>query len=160
MKTMIYYYTLSGHCEELSGKIADQMHCEKEKIIEKKKRLSKGFLRFLNGRSALKKESAEIESVRNEPGRFDGIVVVTPFWAASPVPAVRGFLERYHQDLKGKKLGLILTNLGSDPAEVFPKYEELFPEALVKKSFTKARGEWQNPKEDEMIKQFILEFGK
>ena len=73
MKTMVYYYTLSGHCEELSGKIADQMHCASEKIIEKKKRLSKGFLRFLNGRSALQKKSADVASVRNEPGQFDRI---------------------------------------------------------------------------------------
>jgi menaquinone-dependent protoporphyrinogen IX oxidase len=160
MRTMVYYYTLSGHCEKLSGKIADQMHCESERIIEKQKRLSKGFLRFLNGRSALQKKSADVASVRNDPGQFERIVIVTPFWAASPTPAVRGFLEKYHQDLKGKKLGLILTNLGTDPAEVFPKYQELFPEPLVKRSFTKAKGEWQNPKEDEMIKQFVLEFDK
>lgn len=160
MKTMVYYYTLTGHCEELSGKIAGQMHCASERIIEIKKRLSIGFLRFLNGRSALQKKSADVESVRNEPGQFDRIVIVTPIWAASPTPAVRGFLEKYHQDLEGKKLGLILTNLGSDPTEAFTKYQELFPEPLVKKSFTKARDEWRNPKEDEKIKQFVLEFDK
>ena len=160
MSTMVYYYTLTGHCEKLSGKIADQMHCETERIIEKKKRLSKGFLRFLNGGSAIQKRSAEVASVRNEPGQFDRIVVVTPFWAASPTPAIRGFLELYHQDLKGKKLGLVLTNLGTDPAEAFAKYQELFPEPLAKKSFTKAKGEWQNPREDELIREFVLEIDK
>ncbi|MHC4105650.1 MAG: flavodoxin family protein [Planctomycetota bacterium] len=115
-------------------------------------------MKFLNGRSALQKKSADIVSVKNEPDQFDRIVIVTPFWAASPTPAVRGFLEKYYQELKGKKLGLILTNLGTDPAEAFPKYQELFPEPLFKKSFTKAKGEWQNPKENERIKQFVLEF--
>ena len=142
MKTIVYYYTLTGHCEKLSGKIADQLHCESERIIDKKKRRSKGLLRFLNGSSALRKKTADVTSVRNEPGQFDRIVIVTPIWAASPTPAVRGFLEKYYQELKGKKLGLILTNLGSDPAEAFPKYQELFPEPFVKKSFTKAKGEW------------------
>ena len=160
MSTVVYYYTLTGHCEKLSGKIADQMHCETERIIEKKKRLSKGFLRFLNGGSAIQKRSAEVAAVRNEPGQFDRIVVVTPFWAASPTPAVRGFLELYHQDLKGKKLGLVLKNLGTDPAEAFAKYQELFPEPLVKKSFTKAKGEWQNPREDELIREFVLAIDK
>jgi menaquinone-dependent protoporphyrinogen IX oxidase len=158
MKTIVYYYTLTGQCEKLSGKIADQMQCETERIIEKKRRLSKGFLRFLNGRSAMKGESAEVKPVHNEPGQFDRIVVVTPFWAASPTPAVRGFLEKYQQDLKGKKLGLIVTNLGSDPDIAFPKYQELFPEPLIMKSFTKAKDEWQNPKEDELVKQFVSEF--
>ena len=160
MRTMVYYYTLSGHCEKLSRKIADQMHCESERIVEKKKRISWGFLRFLNGGSAVQNKTAEVASVANEPGQFDRVVVVTPFWAASPTPAVRGFLERYHQDLRGKKLGLVLTNLGTDPADAFPKYQELFPEPLVWKSFTKAKGEWQNPKEDELIKQFVLEIDK
>jgi menaquinone-dependent protoporphyrinogen IX oxidase len=117
-------------------------------------------LRFLNGRSAVQKKSAAIASVRNEPSQFDRIVIVAPLWAASPTPAVRGFLEKYHEDLKGKRLGLVLTNLGTDPAEAFPKHQELFPEPLVKKSFTKAKGEWENPKEDERIKQFVSEFEK
>ena len=160
MSTIIYYYTLTGTCEKLARKIADQLHCESEKIIERKKRISRGFLRFLNGGSAVQRKSSEVESVRNEPGHFDTVVVVTPFWAASPTPAVRGFLEKYRDDLEGKKLGLVLTNLGTDPAEVFPKYQELFPEPLIKKSFTKAKGEWQNPKEDEMIKQFVLDFDR
>jgi flavodoxin len=155
---MIYYYSLSGHCEELSGKIADRMDCERERIIEKKKRLSKGFLRFLNGSAAVQKTSADIDPVKNEPGQFDRIVIITPFWAASPTPAIRGFLDRYHQDLKGKKLGLVVTNLGSDPDVAFTKYEELFPEPLVKKSFTKAKGEWADPKEEERINEFISEF--
>ena len=134
------------------------MHCESERIVEKKKRLSKGFLRFLNGSSALQKKSSDVAAVRNEPGQFERIIIVTPFWASNPTPAVRGFLEKYGEDLKGKKLGLIVTNLGTDPTDAFNKYQELFPEPLVKKSFTKARGEWQDPKEGEMIEQFISEF--
>ena len=158
MKTIIYYYTLSGHCEKLSGKIADRLHCERERIMEKKKRLSRGFLRFLNGRSAMQQRSSDIVPVANEPSGFDRIIIVTPFWAASPTPAVRGFLQRYRQDLEGKKLGLVVTNLGSDPAPAFAKYQELCPEPMVQKSFTKARGEWESPKEEELIEQFALEF--
>lgn len=160
MKTIVYFYSLSGHCEKLSGKIAAEMHCEAERIVEKKRRLSKGFLRFLNGRSALQRKSAAIEAVRNEPVLFDRIVIVTPIWAASPTPAVRGFLEKYYQDLKGKKLGLVVTNLGSDPAEAFSKYQEIFSEPFIKLSFTKAKDEWKNLKEDEIIKQFVLEINQ
>ncbi len=160
METIIYYYSLSGHCENLAGKVAAQMHCRSERIVEKKKRLSRGFLRFLNGASAMRKESSDIAPAANDPGQFDRIVIVTPFWAASPTPAVRGFVQRYYQHLEGKKLGLILSNLGTDPAEAFSKYEELFPEPLVTKSFTKARGEWHGPEEDELIRQFVLDFAR
>jgi len=158
MKTIVYYYTLTGHCEGLSGKIAEQLECERERIIEKKKRIKKGFLRFLSGRSAMQKEAAAIEPVSKEPGLYDRIVVVTPFWADSPTPAVRGFLDRYHHAFEGKKLGLVITNLGTDPAKAFARYQELFPEPLITRSFTRAKGEWEDPKEAEGIRAFIAAF--
>lgn len=156
MKTIVYYYTLTGQCEKIAIEMATRLGCECERIIEKKKRLSKGFLRFLNGGSALQKKIAKIENVSNDPGNFDRIIVVTPLWAASPTPAIRGFSNLYQEQLKGKKLGLALSNLGTDPEEAFIKYRELFPEKLATVSFTKAKKEWNDPKMSELINQFIL----
>ncbi|MDA3811370.1 MAG: hypothetical protein PF518_13685, partial [Spirochaetaceae bacterium] len=75
----------------------------------------------------LKKKSSKIELLKNNPADYDRILTITPFWAASPTPAVRGFIEQYNKELKGKKLGLIVTNLGSDPLEAFEKYDAIFP---------------------------------
>jgi menaquinone-dependent protoporphyrinogen IX oxidase len=160
LKTIIYYYTLTGQCEKNAVEMAVQLDCDCERIIEKKKRLSRGFLRFLNGGSAIQKEIAKIEPVSNDPDKFDRIIVVAPFWAASPVPAIRGFTKLYQEQLKGKKLGLALSNLGTDPKEAFRKYEELFPEHLVTMSFTKAKGEWTDPKMSEKIKNYIVDLDK
>ena len=157
MKTIIYYYSLTGQCEHLANKIAGKLECDSEKIVEQKKRLSKGFLKFFNGGSAMQKKSAKINPVNNDPALFDRIILVTPFWAANPTPGARGFLESYREDLKSKKLGLVLTNLGTDPKEVIPHYKELFPGPVVIKSFTKAKDQWKEPKESELINQFILE---
>lgn len=66
MKSIVYYYTLTGQCEKIAEKISNQLNCNCERIIEKKKRLSKGFLRFLNGKSALQKEIARIGMVSNK----------------------------------------------------------------------------------------------
>jgi flavodoxin len=159
MKTIVYYYSLTGHCEEIASIIASQMNCNSEKIVEKKKRISKGFLRFINGGSAIKKVTAEIENVSNNPEQFDRIIVVTPFWAASPTPAVRGFIDQYKKELKGKSLGLAMTNLGSDPTEAFQKYKELFPEPIITISLTKSKDEWTEPKMGEKINQFISNLG-
>lgn len=161
MKTIIYYYTLTGNCEKLANKLASKFNCETEKIVEKKKRLfSKGFLRFFNGGEAIQKKISSIEELKNKPGDFDRIITVTPFWAASPTPAIRGFTKEYFEDLKGKKLGLIVTNLGSDPEEAFKKYEKIFPESLIEMSFTKANGEWDELKQSDMIDFFAEEFNK
>jgi len=148
---------LTGQCEKIAVEMAVQLDCDCERIIEKKKRLSRGFLRFLNGGSAIKKEISKIETLSNDPGQFDKIIVVTPFWAASPVPAIRGFTKQFQEELKGKKLGLALSNLGTDPIEAFRKYKELFPEPLITVSFTKAKGEWTDPNMSKIINNFILE---
>jgi len=159
LKTIVYYYTLTGQCKKIALEMSNQLNCECERIIEKKKRLSRGFLRFLNGRSAIQKEIAKIEMLSNDPDKFDRIIVVTPFWAASPVPAIRGFTKLYQEKLKGKKLGLALSNLGSDPEEAFRKYKELFPEPLTTISFTKAKKEWIEPGQSEIINKFIKDLG-
>jgi flavodoxin len=155
LKTIVYYYSLTGNCEKIGKMIAFRLECECEQIIEKKKRLSKGFLKFLNGGAALKNEISEIKPLKNDPGQFEQIVVVTPFWAASPTPAVRGFIEQYKKELNGKFLGLAMMNLGTDPAEAFEKYQELFPEKLTTISFTKAKEQWTEPKLSELVIQFI-----
>lgn len=67
----------------------------------------------------------------------------------------KGFLHNYYDNLKGKTLGLALTNLGSNPEVAFKKYKELFPESLVTISFTKAKDEWTEPKRTERIAEFI-----
>ena len=157
LKTIVYYYTLTGQCEKIAVELAVQLNCDCERIIEKKKRLSRGFLRFLNGRSAIQKEIAKIETLSNDPDKFNRIIVVTPFWAASPTPAIRGLTKLYQEQLKGKKLGLALSNLGTDPEEAFRKYKELFPEPLITASFTKAKEEWTDPKMSELINKFITE---
>lgn len=95
--------------------------------------------------------------MKNNPSDYDRVVIITPFWAASPTPAVRGFAKQHYEQLKGKKLGLVITNLGSEPDEAFKKYEEIFPEPLVKQCFTKAKKEWFNPIEGELIARFVEE---
>lgn len=159
MKTIVYYYTLTGQCEIIAEKISNRLNCNCERIIEKKKRLSKGFLRFLNGKSALQKEIARIENINNDPGLFDRIIIVTPFWAASPTPAIRGFAEQYKEKLKDKSLGLAMTNLGTDPEEAFIKYQELFQAPLKTISFTKAKKEWLEPSQSEIIDKFVKDLG-
>ena len=157
MKTVVYYYSLTGNCEKISLKIAARLGCGSERIVEKKKRPSKGFLKFINGGAAMQNKISEIKPLENDPENFEQIIIVTPFWAARPTPAIRGFIDRYGYKLKDKTIGLALSNLGSDPEDAFKKYRELFPAGIKTISFTKAKNEWTEPVQDELIEKFVKE---
>ena len=152
---MIYYYSLTGTCERIATKLAERLHCSTERIVEKTKRPSRGPLRFLNGGAAAAGRASRIVACTNEPSRFDQIIVVTPVWAGSPTPAIRGFAKQYGNDLHGKTLGLVVVNLGSEPESALAKCRKLFPEPLLTKSFTKARGDWEETRQNELIEEFV-----
>lgn len=156
MKTIIYYYTLTGHCQKLAQKVASKLGCEVEQIIESEKRVFKrGGLRFFNGGDAIKKKSSSIKELIHNPIEYNRIIIITPLWASSPTPAIRGFVKKYGDKLKEKRLGLLVTNQGSDPRAALEKYEKLFPEKLVAVSLTEAKKEWTDPKEGEIVDRFI-----
>lgn len=155
MKTIVYYYSLTGNCEKIGLKIASRLGCASERIAERKKRPSKGFLKFINGGAAMQNKVSKIKALEHDPGNYEQIIVVTPFWAARPTPAIRGFVSQYGDNLRDKHIGLALSNLGSDPEEAFEKYRKLFPGPVKTISFTKAKNEWTDPVQDGLIEKFV-----
>ncbi len=157
MKTIVYYYSLTGNCEKIGLKIASRLGCASERIVEKKKRPSRSFLKFINGGAAMQNKISEIKALKHDPENYEQIIVVTPFWAARPTPAIRGFINHYGNKLRDKHLGLALSNLGTDPEEAFQKYRNLFPGSIKTISFTKAKNEWTDPVQDELIEKFVTD---
>ncbi len=157
MKSIVYYYSQTGRCEELAKKIATAMGCESEPIVEKRRRISRGFLRFLSGGEAIRGKPSPIKELSSDPAAFDTVVLVSPIWASSPTPALRGFVDAYGSAIAGKRIGLAIANLGSDAAVAFEKFRELFASETVVRSFTKAKGEWDNPLEGQLIGEFVSE---
>ena len=157
MRTIIYYYSMTGRSEELARRIAAELQCDAEPILEARRRISRGFLRFLSGGAAKAGQSAQIRQVTNDPSDYDRIILVSPIWASSPTPALRGFAGAHRDELEGKRLGLILTNLGSDPSVVFAQYDSILPQRYARASFTKGKGDWEEARERELIRSFIRE---
>ncbi len=89
-KTLIVYYSRSGHTKKVAELLKEQLNCEVEEIIDLKKR--KGLFGFISGgRDAMKRKHTLIEPVKNNPGEYELVILATPVWASTTSPAIRTY---------------------------------------------------------------------
>ena len=111
MKTLVAYYSRTGHTKFISEKIAQLLGADSCEIIDKKNR--EGKLGFLGGgNDALREKMTDIEVSKQVEG-YDLIVIGTPVWAGKITPAIRKFMDT--NDFKGKDIALFVTLDGNKP---------------------------------------------
>jgi len=93
MKCLVIFYSRTGCTRKAAKSIAASLKADLAEVFEKKKR--HGVLGFVfAGRDAMKKALVEIIEPRHEPDSYDCVVVGTPVWAGSMVPAIRTYIEK------------------------------------------------------------------
>lgn len=98
MKTLVVWYSRTGHTRLLAHRIADAMHAELEEIADRVVR--RGVLGYLrSGKEALMRRRTPILPARHDPGAFDLVVVGGPVWSMSLSSPVRTYLEDHAADL-------------------------------------------------------------
>ena len=111
MKTIVAYYSRTGHTKFVSLKIAQQLNADLCEIVDKKNR--EGRMGFLGGgNDALREKLTEIEVSKPIEG-YDFVVIGTPVWAGKIAPAIRKFMVS--NDFKEKKVALFVTLDGNKP---------------------------------------------
>jgi len=119
MKSIVVYYSWSGNTEIAAKTIAA---ATRSRILELREKAARklpwvyvvgGFQAILGIRSRLAKETFDLKGA-------DTVILCSPIWASSPVPAVNTFLAK--ADLKGRKVAVFFT-LGDDkpPLKAFKK---------------------------------------
>jgi len=92
MKTLIVFYSLTGHAKGLAEAIAAGAVGE---ILEIKtaKRLPKNWFMklFVGGHQAMKKETPALLPYDLNPQAYDMIFLCTPVWASTFAAALRSF---------------------------------------------------------------------
>jgi flavodoxin len=122
MNTLILFYSRTGTTKILAGKIEAMLSVDIEEIIDKKNR-SGAIGYIMGGRDALKKFLTKIEPLKKDLTAYDLIIIGTPVWAGTMVPAVRTVITEQKANLK--KLAFFTTQGGAKEQRVLGDLEAL-----------------------------------
>ena len=92
MKSLVVYYTRTGHTKKIAEEIAEKLKADVELLIDKTDRAGfKGWMK--SGRDGFLKKSTEIEDIKYDHKDYDLVVIGTPVWAGKMAPAIRTYLH-------------------------------------------------------------------
>ncbi len=151
MKTLVTYYSRDGHTKAVAQEIAQALEADIEEIVDRKNRL--GFRNwFLAGRDAWRKKLTEIGPLKQDPARFDLVVIGTPIWAWNMAPAVRTYLSQNKGKIKSA--AFFCTQGGSGGQKTFGYMKELLglkPRAVLELNAKELTG----PDGERKIAEFV-----
>ena len=110
MKTLIVYYSYSGHTDRIAKLWADKLRAKGEVVLQrlKPKKEIDGF--GAQCRAAFTGQKPELEEgISYDVSPYDLVIIGSPVWAFAPVPAMNTYLAKVN-GLHGKKAIVLLTS--------------------------------------------------
>lgn len=151
MKTIIYYFTRTQTTKIAAEKLGEKLGATVEEIKDKTDWSGPiGWIKA--GRAAIKGDLVELEEHKNDPANFDLVIIGTPVWAGTMVPAIRTFVSGH----KGyfKRVAFFTTQGGEKRQRVFDNLKDLCGQEqaadLMLKTIQVKKGEI-----DELIDEFV-----
>ena len=94
MKEVVVYYSLTGNTRALAAKLAEERKADLVEIREQKKRSLFGAF-TLGAFQAMRSRPSRIDPLLQDFNSYDRILLASPIWASSIVPAVIAFVQGY-----------------------------------------------------------------
>ena len=118
MKTLIVYFSLEGNTKWTVERLAAKLSADTLALVPKSAYPDKGFKKFLwGGKSALMKETPELEPYTADLSQYGRVIFATPIWAGTFAPPLRTFIQS--EDLSGKEFALAACSGGGSPEKAF-----------------------------------------
>ena len=128
MKTLIVYYSRSGHTKTIADELVKRLSADSEEIHETKSRT--GIIGYLRaGKDATFKKATPIESCAIDPSGYDLVIIGTPVWAFTMAGGVRTWLTEHGKKLK--QVAFFATMGGSGDKRTFVHMEDLCGQAPI-----------------------------
>ncbi len=128
MKTLVVFYSRTGNTKEVGEAIAKLLDCDYEEIIDTKNRDGiVGY--FVAGKDAAFKKLTEIGELTKDPAEYDLVIIGTPIWAFTLVPAIRTYLGVNQH--KFKKVAFFCTQGGKGAEKAFEVMEQMTSKPLA-----------------------------
>ena len=124
MKTLIVYFSLEGNTKWAVEQIAARLSTDTMALVPKNAYPDKGFKRFLwGGKSALMRETPDLEPHKVDITQYERIIFATPIWAGTFAPPLRSFIQS--EDLTGKAFAFVACSGGGSPDKAFASLKAL-----------------------------------
>ncbi len=124
MKTVVVYYSMSGHAESAARAAAERTGAELLRLEPEKPYPDKGFAKFFwGGKSAVMSERHALKPYEFDAAGCGRVVFVFPVWAGTFAPPVRSFIEDNKAALAGKRFAAVACQSGSGAEKAFKKLE-------------------------------------
>ncbi|MFZ4397620.1 MAG: flavodoxin family protein, partial [Kiritimatiellia bacterium] len=129
MKTLVVFYSRTGHTRKVAEKLAGLLGAETEELIESGKDRA-GVLGFMKaGRDAMLKRAVELASVTKDPASFDLVVLGSPVWAFTMCPAIRAYAAGHAGAIR--KAAFFCTHGGGGASKSFTEAEAILGKPLA-----------------------------
>ena len=125
MRTLVIYYSKSGHTKSVADRIARAMNADVEEVVEAGKRGG-------NVRAALDaifKRKPVLKPFGRLLDDYDLVFIGTPIWRMNAVPAIQAFLPM--QDWSSRQVALFCTMGGMGDKRAFATMRHLLAGAHV-----------------------------
>lgn len=120
MKTLIIYYSYTGHTKEIAEDLASKESADIEEIKEAKRRGK--FSAYVGGCfAAIRGKACVIRPIKKDWNAYERIVVLAPIWAGNPAPAANAIWSKLPS---GKKISVKMVS-GSGKSDCRERIEKL-----------------------------------
>lgn len=122
MQTLVVYYSRTGHTKKVGEELVKALQCDMEEILDTVNRA--GPVGWMNsGRQASNKSLTKLQPIKNDPSKYDLVIVGTPVWARHVSTPVRTYLAENKDRLKNVAFFCTEGSTGSEGT--FSDMEEL-----------------------------------
>ena len=120
MKSLVVYYSMSGNCEMVAGKIKEQAGADVLRIEPEKAFPNSGFRKFFwGGKSAVMGDTPALKPYEFDASLYDIVVIGFPVWASRMAPPLKTFVADNLEALKVKKVASFACQGGSGAEKAF-----------------------------------------
>ena len=118
-KILVVYYSRTGNTQKVALELVRKLGADKEDLADLKDRKMGIMAWLISGKDAIRKKMTKIR-YKEDPSKYDLVVIGTPVWAWTIPPAVRTYLS----ENKFKKVAFFCTN-GGQYGKTFTEMEKL-----------------------------------
>ncbi len=127
-KILVVYYSRTGNTKRAAEDIARSLNADIEQLIDKKDRSGAGG--YVNAcRDSISGSLTEIEPIKNDPAKYDLVVLGTPIWTWTLTPAVRTYVTSNKSSFKN--VAVFSTASGMGPGKAVKKIQEITGKTVI-----------------------------